>query len=77
MDNIDLGGLVVPLTFDGAKVTPWAMVGFFGPHALKDNSNLGNAYKSVQAGIFPAVPAYKWDKKNAYAANMPLASGLA
>lgn len=36
MDNIDAFGLLVPLTFDGIKVTPWGMIAAVGPNALRD-----------------------------------------
>ena len=36
MDNMDMGGLLVPLTFDGAKVTPWGMYGAIGPNTFRD-----------------------------------------
>ena len=32
-DNMDLFALMVPLTFDGVKVTPWAMYGMAGANA--------------------------------------------
>ncbi|MDD6181139.1 MAG: outer membrane homotrimeric porin, partial [Desulfovibrionaceae bacterium] len=39
LDNLDLFALIVPLTFDGVKVTPWAAYGVLGkntlPHANK------------------------------------------
>ena len=33
MDNMDMAGLMVPLTFDGVKVTPWAMYGMAGANS--------------------------------------------
>lgn len=36
MDNIDAFGLLIPLTFDGIKVTPWGMIAAIGPNALRD-----------------------------------------
>lgn len=35
MDNVDMFGLVLPLKFDGVKVTPWAMYAAIGPNALR------------------------------------------
>ncbi|MBD5417704.1 MAG: outer membrane homotrimeric porin [Desulfovibrio sp.] len=67
MDNMDAVGLMVPLTLDGAKVTPWGMYAGIGPNTFRsitkdddmvDNNALGNipgagsAY--VSAGLFPA-----------------------
>ena len=49
MDNADLFALLVPLTFDGVKVTPWVMVGAFGPNAL---SNGGGTNWSGSAGNY-------------------------
>ena len=40
MDNVDLFALLVPMTFDGVKVTPWMMYGAMGPNAFRN----GNAY---------------------------------
>jgi len=34
MDNIDMGGLVLPLTFDGFKITPYFVMAGIGPNAL-------------------------------------------
>lgn len=34
MDNIDAFGLLIPLTFDGFKVTPWGMITAIGPNAF-------------------------------------------
>lgn len=38
MDNLDMFGLVLPVSLDGVKVTPWAMLGFMGPNTLPNNS---------------------------------------
>ncbi|MBO4300954.1 MAG: outer membrane homotrimeric porin [Desulfovibrio sp.] len=35
LDNIDLFSLMLPLTFEGVKATPWAMYGMIGRNALK------------------------------------------
>ncbi|MDE7371503.1 MAG: outer membrane homotrimeric porin [Desulfovibrio sp.] len=35
LDNLDLFSLMVPLTFDGFEVTPWAMLGMKGANALE------------------------------------------
>ena len=34
MDNVDAFGLLIPLTFDGFKVTPWGMIAAIGPNAF-------------------------------------------
>jgi hypothetical protein len=40
MDNIDVFGLVVPLRFDGFKVTPWGAIGAIGPNAFRNPTNV-------------------------------------
>ena len=42
MDNIDLGGLFIPLTFDGVKITPWGMIAGIGPNADRLEDEAGN-----------------------------------
>ncbi len=37
MDNMDAFGLLVPLTFDGAKITPWGMYSMIGPNTFRDS----------------------------------------
>lgn len=34
LDNVDVFGLTIPLTFDGFKVTPWGMIAAIGPNAF-------------------------------------------
>lgn len=48
LDNVDLFALMLPLTMDGWKATPWAMLGFAGKNYYKDG-NGGNLY----AGTMP------------------------
>lgn len=51
MDNIDMFALVLPLTFDGVKVTPWAMYGAIGPNAFRDdNDNYMNNFLGASRG---------------------------
>ena len=40
-DALDLVGLTVPVTFDGVKVTPWAMAAFVGKNSLAEWGHLG------------------------------------
>ena len=48
LDNMDLFSLMLPLTFDGVKVTPWAMYGMVGKNALKGTWNAkNNAYDAI------------------------------
>ncbi|MEE0406056.1 MAG: outer membrane homotrimeric porin [Desulfovibrio sp.] len=63
MDNIDLGGLFIPLTFDGVKITPWGMIAGIGPNADRlDNhyfdgdstSKWGTSIGKFRQGMLPA-----------------------
>ena len=80
MDNVDMFGLLLPLSFDGVKVTPWAAIAAIGPNALNPalSNNAwggyntagaglgatGNAFGRVSNGMLPAV----WANKD-YASN--------
>lgn len=74
MDNVDVAGLLVPLTFDGVKVTPWVMYAAIGPNAfrgLKDaddrnsdgyfNNFSGTSGKYPAAGMVPVGGAHHKD----------------
>ena len=37
LDNMDLFSIMLPLTFEGVKATPWAMYGIIGKNALKSS----------------------------------------
>ncbi|MCL2122590.1 MAG: outer membrane homotrimeric porin [Desulfovibrionaceae bacterium] len=57
-DNVDLGMLAVPLTFDGVSVTPWGMFGMMGKNAARWQLAHGHWYPGsdsdyVQRGMFP------------------------
>lgn len=67
MDNVDVFGLTIPLTFDGFKVTPWGMIAAIGPNAFSgvraedvyDNAfgnvgNLGTSRTQMMNGLLPA-----------------------
>lgn len=70
LDNVDAFGLLIPLTFDGIKVTPWGMIAAIGPNALRGDNNggdpdnpfagttnknyLGTSYNQLAAGLLPA-----------------------
>ena len=67
MDNVDMGALILPLTFDGVKVTPWFAMAGIGPNALaadkytkggeeltKVNSGSATSWKQTTAGMLPA-----------------------
>ncbi len=39
LDNVDFGGLFVPLRFDGVAMTPWGIYGAIGPNAFRSGKN--------------------------------------
>lgn len=47
LDNLDLIGLMVPITLDGAEITPWFMWGMKGKNAMKGI----NGFEGFQNGI--------------------------
>ncbi|MDE6734695.1 MAG: outer membrane homotrimeric porin, partial [Desulfovibrio sp.] len=80
MDNMDAVGLLVPLTFDGAKVTPWGMYAGIGPNTFRtvadgvDNplgNKLGADWGIVQSGLFPAGGARHRNFDKAYGSDNP------
>lgn len=44
MDNMDMAGLMVPLTFDGVKLTPWGMFASIGSNTFRNDSSKNYAY---------------------------------
>ena len=54
-DNLDLGLLAVPLTFDGFSVTPWGMFGMTGKNAVRAlfARDLQGDSDYVKRGLFP------------------------
>ena len=71
MDNVDLGAIMVPLTFDGVKVTPWVAYAAIGPNAFRnstntsyyniDNTSGGTSSKYAAAGMVPVGGAVHKD----------------
>ena len=55
MDNVDLFSLLVPLTFDGVKVTPWVAYAAIGPNAFRNEGY--NSYYSDFSGTSAKYPA--------------------
>ena len=59
MDNMDMFAVLLPLTFDGVKVTPWVMYAAMGPgmfnewdHPTNDTKfNGGNAWDRASTGM--------------------------
>ncbi|MCR5561927.1 MAG: outer membrane homotrimeric porin, partial [Desulfovibrio sp.] len=43
LDNADLFGLMLPLRFDGFRLTPWVMVGGFGRNAFRTHNKANTA----------------------------------
>jgi len=56
MDNLDAFGLVLPLTFDGVKVTPWAMYAAIGP----DTFRRGDDYFGASVGTHGTDWGHPW-----------------
>ncbi len=60
LDNVDVAGLMIPLTFDGFKLTPWAMFAGLGPNFLRKDANyfgnnqIGVSQPFVLSGMVPA-----------------------
>ena len=77
-DNMDLFALMVPLTFDGVKLTPWGMFASIGSNTFRNDSSknyayVGNKINGVNggyalSGLFPLradLLSHK-EKLNAY-----------
>ena len=62
LDNVDMFALMVPLTFDGVKVTPWAMYGMIGANAwdAMDAGWDGSNGNFPQYTMRPYPYAYNW-----------------
>lgn len=56
MDNMDVFALLVPLTFDGVKVTPWVMYSAIGPNAFRNSNGYFGNTSSVTNGSSIAYP---------------------
>jgi len=80
MDNVDVFALLLPLSFDGVKVTPWGMMAGIGPNAFASQTGKGTAAdpygrdyfnvsgtsnKYAAAGMFPAGGAMHKDGTSA------------
>ncbi|WP_165066426.1 outer membrane homotrimeric porin [Desulfovibrio sp. ZJ200] len=66
MDNVDMFSLILPLTFEGVKVTPWAMYAGIGPNAFRSNNDYfgstpGASSQYYRAGMVPAGGALHKD----------------
>ena len=62
MDNMDMFAVLLPLTFDGVKVTPWVMYAAMGP-GMFDNFGKapGNAWGRASAGMQSGFKGTDWN----------------
>ena len=62
MDNMDMFAVLLPLTFDGVKVTPWVMYAAMGP-GMFDNvaKGPGNAWGRASAGMQSGFKGTDWN----------------
>ena len=51
MDNMDMFAVLLPLSFDGVKVTPWAMYGFVGRDSFENAGASGDKKKLLQGQL--------------------------
>ena len=68
-DNVDMFALMVPLTFDGVKVTPWAMYGMIGANSWDaiDNDMHKGSYPAFSLRPYPlAYNGASFDTDKAY-----------
>ena len=76
LDNVDLFALTVPMTFEGARITPWAMLGIVGENAFRSSGTTGTYYGAgYGGGLSPA--AYMLDgKEDAYSFGTAFWAGI-
>ncbi|WP_300881983.1 outer membrane homotrimeric porin [uncultured Desulfovibrio sp.] len=69
MDNMDAFALLVPLSFDGVKVTPWGMYSAIGPNTFRKDDDFRSgpwgAGSYAKAGLFPVMGALHKDGSSA------------
>ena len=66
MDNMDMFAVLLPLTFDGVKVTPWVMYAAMGPGMFGGPDNKGavlggNAAGRATAGMVSGFKGSDWN----------------
>ena len=66
MDNMDMFAVLLPLSFDGVKVTPWVMYAAMGPGMFGDLDNKGavlggNAASRATAGMVSGFKGSDWN----------------
>ncbi len=55
LDNVDIFALLLPMNFDGAKVTPWVMYTAVGQNSFRNASSLGGNSKYPLNGLLPLI----------------------
>ena len=63
MDNMDMFAVLLPLTFDGVKVTPWVMYAAMGPGMFNDGGTTknGNAWTRASTGMISGFKGTDWN----------------
>ena len=62
MDNMDMFAVLLPLSFDGVKVTPWVMYAAMGPGMFGDkDSKFGASWSSVKKGMQSGFKGTDWN----------------
>ena len=60
MDNMDMFAVLLPLSFDGVKVTPWVMYAAMGP-GMFNAKDPGNAWGRASAGMQSGFKGTDWN----------------
>ena len=61
MDNMDMFAVLLPLSFDGVKVTPWVMYAAMGPGMFNYDKKPGNAWGRASAGMQSGFKGTDWN----------------
>ncbi|WP_296988424.1 outer membrane homotrimeric porin [uncultured Desulfovibrio sp.] len=62
MDNMDMFAVLLPLTFDGVKVTPWVMYAAMGPGMFGDGTkSYGSAWGRASTGMVSGFQGTDWN----------------
>ena len=61
MDNMDMFAVLLPLSFDGVKVTPWVMYAAMGPGMFNYDEKPGNAWGRASAGMISGFKGTDWN----------------
>ena len=60
MDNMDMFAVLLPLSFDGVKVTPWVMYAAMGPGMFGDGK-YGSAWSRASTGMVSGFQGTDWN----------------